>query len=398
MPETNFVDYVKIYCRSGKGGKGSRHFRREKYIPKGGPDGGDGGRGGHIYIRANRNYWTLLHLRYDRHIMATAGEPGGAKRSSGANGEDRLIEVPPGTVVYDADTGEFLMDLCEDGQEEILLHGGRGGLGNTHFKTSTNQAPRYAQPGEPAQERMIVLQLKMLADVGLVGLPNAGKSTLLSVMTAAKPKIANYPFTTLEPNLGMVAYRDNKSFVMADIPGIIEGASEGKGLGLRFLRHIERNALLLFMISCESDNIINEYHLLLKELIKYNEGLGEKKRVLAITKSDLIDDELKEMLRAELPEDLPVIFISSVTGYGMVELKDLLWKELNRETRHEVTQLTHRNMDVTSIIWDRDEEELDSFRKKIDAKEEEEEEDLEEEWDDETIDIEWLDEDPNDDI
>lgn len=395
MPETNFVDYVKIYCRSGKGGKGSRHFRREKYIPKGGPDGGDGGRGGHIYIRANRNYWTLLHLRYDRHIMATAGEPGGAKRSSGANGEDRLIEVPPGTVVYDADTGEFLMDLCEDGQEEILLHGGRGGLGNTHFKTSTNQAPRYAQPGEPAQERMIVLQLKMLADVGLVGLPNAGKSTLLSVMTAAKPKIANYPFTTLEPNLGMVAYRDNKSFVMADIPGIIEGASEGKGLGLRFLRHIERNALLLFMISCESDNIINEYHLLLKELIKYNEGLGEKKRVLAITKSDLIDDELKEMLRAELPEDLPVIFISSVTGYGMVELKDLLWKELNRETRHEVTQLTHRNMDVTSIIWDKDEEELDNFRKKIDAKEEE---DLEEEWDDETIDIEWLDEDPNDDI
>lgn len=398
MPETNFVDYVKIYCRSGKGGKGSRHFRREKYIPKGGPDGGDGGRGGHIYIRANRNYWTLLHLRYDRHIMATAGEPGGAKRSSGANGEDRLIEVPPGTVVYDADTGEFLMDLCEDGQEEILLHGGRGGLGNTHFKTSTNQAPRYAQPGEPAQERMIVLQLKMLADVGLVGLPNAGKSTLLSVMTAAKPKIANYPFTTLEPNLGMVAYRDNKSFVMADIPGIIEGASEGKGLGLRFLRHIERNALLLFMISCESDNIINEYHLLLKELIKYNEGLGEKKRVLAITKSDLIDDELKEMLRAELPEDLPVIFISSVTGYGMVELKDLLWKELNRETRHEVTQLIHRNMDVTSIIWDKDEEELDNFRKKIDAKEEEEEEDLEEEWDDETIDIEWLDEDPNDDI
>ncbi|SUB78049.1 GTPase ObgE [Porphyromonas macacae] len=398
MPETNFVDYVKIYCRSGKGGKGSRHFRREKYIPKGGPDGGDGGRGGHIYIRANRNYWTLLHLRYDRHIMATAGEPGGAKRSSGANGEDRLIEVPPGTVVYDADTGEFLMDLCEDGQEEILLHGGRGGLGNTHFKTSTNQAPRYAQPGEPAQERMIVLQLKMLADVGLVGLPNAGKSTLLSVMTAAKPKIANYPFTTLEPNLGMVAYRDNKSFVMADIPGIIEGASEGKGLGLRFLRHIERNALLLFMISCESDNIINEYHLLLKELIKYNEGLGEKKRVLAITKSDLIDDELKEMLRAELPEDLPVIFISSVTGYGMVELKDLLWKELNRETRHEVTQLAHRNMDVTSIIWDKDEEELDNFRKKIDAKEEEEEEDLEEEWDDETIDIEWLDEDPNDDI
>lgn len=400
MPETNFVDYVKIYCRSGKGGRGSRHFRREKYIPKGGPDGGNGGRGGHIYIRANRNYWTLLHLRYDRHIMATAGEPGGANRSSGANGEDRLIEVPPGTVVYDADTGEYLMDLTTDGQEEILLRGGKGGLGNTNFKTSTNQAPRYAQPGEPAQERMIILQLKMLADVGLVGLPNAGKSTLLSVVTAAKPKIANYPFTTLEPNLGMVAYRDNRSFVMADIPGIIEGAAEGRGLGLRFLRHIERNALLLFMISCESDHIREEYELLLKELLKYNKGLGEKKRVLAITKCDLIDNELKEMLREELPEDLPVVFISAVAEFGMMELKDLLWKELNRETKHEVTELTHRNMDVSSVIWDKDEQELEQFRQRLDEAQatDDEDETWDEEWEDEDIEIEWLDEDPNDDI
>ena len=241
MAESNFVDYVKIYCRSGKGGRGSSHFRREKYIPKGGPDGGDGGRGGHVYLRGNRNYWTLLHLKYERHIMATNGEGGGAKRSFGKDGEDRVIEVPCGTVVYDAETGEFICDVTEDGQKVMLLKGGRGGLGNCHFKTSTNQAPRYAQPGEPAQERMVILQLKLLADVGLVGFPNAGKSTLLSVVSAAKPKIANYPFTTLEPNLGIVSYRDNRSFVMADIPGIIEGASDGKGLGLRFLRHIERN-------------------------------------------------------------------------------------------------------------------------------------------------------------
>lgn len=385
MPESSFVDYVKIYCRSGKGGRGSRHFRREKYIPKGGPDGGDGGRGGHIFIRANRNLWTLLHLRYDRHIMATAGEPGNAKRSTGADGEDRLIEVPPGTVVYDADTGEYLMDLTEDGEQRILLRGGKGGLGNTHFKTSTNQAPRYAQPGEPAQERMIILQLKMLADVGLVGLPNAGKSTLLSVLTAAKPKIANYPFTTLEPNLGMVAYRDNRSFVMADIPGIIEGASEGRGLGLRFLRHIERNALLLFMISCESDHIREDYNLLLNELKQYNEGLGEKKRVLAVTKADLLDDELKEMLREELPDDLPVIFISAVTGEGMMQLKDLLWQELNRETKHEIAELTHRDMDLQSIAWDDEEQALDRFRQNLPT-------DTEEDWDDEDIDIEWLDE------
>lgn len=268
--ESNFVDYVKIYCRSGKGGRGSSHFRREKYIPKGGPDGGDGGRGGHIYLRANRNYWTLLHLKYDRHILATAGKSGSAKRSTGGDGEDRVIEVPTGTVVYDAETGEFICDLTEHEQQVMLLRGGKGGKGNTHFKTSTNQAPRYAQPGEPARERTIILQLKMLADVGLVGLPNAGKSTLLSVITAAKPKIANYPFTTLEPNLGIVSYRDNKSFVMADIPGIIEGASEGKGLGLRFLRHIERNALLLFMIPADTQHIREEYELLLSELVKYN--------------------------------------------------------------------------------------------------------------------------------
>lgn len=354
MAESNFVDYVKIYCRSGKGGRGSTHFRREKYIPKGGPDGGDGGRGGHVYIRANRNYWTLLHLRYDRHIIATPGGGGSGKRSTGADGEDRVIEVPVGTVVYDAETGEFIMDMKEDGQEAILLRGGRGGKGNTHFKTSTNQAPRYAQPGEPAQERTIILQLKMLADVGLVGLPNAGKSTLLSVLTAAKPKIANYPFTTLEPNLGMVLYRDNRSFVMADIPGIIEGASEGRGLGLRFLRHIERNALLLFMIPADTEHIAKEYDLLLSELVKYNSELADKRKVLAITKCDLIDEELQELLKEDLPAGLPVIFISSATHMNLVELKDLLWKELSRETKHQVESIVYKAMDIQSLAWDDD--------------------------------------------
>lgn len=354
MAESNFVDYVKIYCRSGKGGRGSTHFRREKYIPKGGPDGGDGGRGGHVYIRANRNYWTLLHLRYDRHIIATPGGGGSGKRSTGADGEDRVIEVPVGTVVYDAETGEFIMDMKEDGQEAILLRGGRGGKGNTHFKTSTNQAPRYAQPGEPAQERTIILQLKMLADVGLVGLPNAGKSTLLSVLTAAKPKIANYPFTTLEPNLGMVLYRDNRSFVMADIPGIIEGASEGRGLGLRFLRHIERNALLLFMIPADTEHIAKEYDLLLSELVKYNSELADKRKVLAITKCDLIDEELQELLKEDLPEGLPVIFISSAAHMNLVELKDLLWKELSRETKHQVESIVYKAMDIQSLAWDDD--------------------------------------------
>lgn len=382
MAESNFVDYVKIYCRSGKGGRGSSHFRREKYIPKGGPDGGDGGRGGHVYIRANGNYWTLLHLRYERHIMGTAGQGGSGKRSTGADGEDRTIEVPVGTVVYDAETGEFIMDLNRDGQVEMLLKGGRGGKGNTHFKTATNQAPRYAQPGEPAQERTVILQLKMLADVGLVGLPNAGKSTLLSVLTAAKPKIANYPFTTLEPNLGMVQYRDNRSFVMADIPGIIEGASEGKGLGLRFLRHIERNALLLFMIPADMEHIAQEYQLLLSELTKYNAELADKRKVLAITKCDLIDQELQELLRAELPEGLPVIFISAVAHMGLVELKDLLWKELNRETKHQVESIVHKAMDIKSLEWDDDWDDAPEI--------EEDEEYDEEDWGEDTdIEIDW---------
>ena len=356
MAESNFVDYVKIYCRSGKGGRGSSHFRREKYIPKGGPDGGDGGRGGHVYLRGNRNYWTLLHLKFERHIMATSGEGGGAKRSFGKDGEYRVIEVPCGTVVYDAETGEYICDVTEDGQEVMLLKGGRGGQGNWHFKTSTNQAPRYAQPGEPAQERKVILQLKLLADVGLVGFPNAGKSTLLSVVSAAKPKIANYPFTTLEPNLGIVSYRDHRSFVMADIPGIIEGASEGKGLGLRFLRHIERNSLLLFMIPADSDDIKKEYEILHNELVKYNPELLTKSRVLAITKSDMLDNELMEALEQELPEGVPHVFISSITQQGITELKDLLWKELNKETFHEVERIVHKDIDVSSIPFDDDDD------------------------------------------
>ncbi|MDR1343817.1 MAG: GTPase ObgE [Tannerellaceae bacterium] len=350
---SNFVDYVKIYCRSGKGGRGSSHFRREKYIPKGGPDGGNGGKGGSVYLRGNRNYWTLLHLKYERHVIATAGEGGSAKRSSGKDGENRIIEVPCGTVVYDAETGEYLCDVTGDGQEVLLLQGGRGGLGNWNFKTSTNQAPRYSQPGEPATERKIILQLKLLADVGLVGFPNAGKSTLLSVVSAAKPKIANYPFTTLEPNLGIVSYRDNRSFVMADIPGIIEGASEGKGLGLRFLRHIERNSLLLFMIPADTAGIRKEYDVLHNELVQYNPELLSKSRALAITKSDMLDDELTEALSEDLPEGIPVVFISSVTGQGITELKDILWKELNRETFHEPEHIVHKNLDVSTLtIYD----------------------------------------------
>lgn len=354
MAESNFVDYVKIYCRSGKGGRGSTHFRREKYIPKGGPDGGNGGRGGHIFLRGNRNYWTLLHLKYDRHVMATGGASGTGKRSSGKDGEDRVIEVPCGTVVYDAETGEFICDVTSDGQEVMLLKGGRGGLGNWNFKTATNQAPRFAQPGEPAQERMVILQLKLLADVGLVGFPNAGKSTLLSVVSAAKPKIANYPFTTLEPNLGIVSYRDNRSFVMADIPGIIEGASEGKGLGLRFLRHIERNSLLLFMIPADADDIRKEYEILHNELVTYNPDLLEKRRVLAITKSDMLDDELEEALKEELPEDVPSVFISSITGKGITLLKDILWRELNQENFHEVERIVHKSLDLSTLTFDDD--------------------------------------------
>ena len=331
MSESNFVDYVKIFCISGKGGKGSTHFRRAKYIPKGGPDGGDGGRGGHVYLKGNRHLWTLLHLKYERHIIATPGEGGGAKGCTGKDGEDRYIEVPCGTVAYDGDSGEFICDVTDDGQIVRLLKGGKGGRGNIHFKTSTNQAPRYSQPGEPGEERSIVLQLKLLADVGLVGFPNAGKSTLLSVITAAKPKIANYPFTTLEPNLGMVKYRDNQSFIVADIPGIIEGASEGKGLGLRFLRHIERNSLLLFMIPVDTGDLRKEYDILSAELEKYNPDLAVKSRVLAITKSDLIDEELKNALSQRIPEKLPYVFISSVAHWGLDELKDLLWAELNKE-------------------------------------------------------------------
>ena len=332
MPESNFVDYVKIYCRSGKGGKGSMHLRHVKYQPNGGPDGGDGGKGGSIILRGNHNYWTLLHLKYQRHIKAEHGGNGGRDKCHGTDGKDVYIDVPCGTVVYDAETGKFICDVMHDGQEVMLLKGGRGGLGNYQFRTSTNQAPRYAQPGEPMQEMTVIMELKLLADVGLVGFPNAGKSTLLSTVSSARPKIANYPFTTLEPSLGIVEYHDRKSFVMADIPGIIEGASEGKGLGLRFLRHIERNSLLLFMVPGDTDDIKREYEILLKELTNFNPDMLDKHRVLAVTKCDLLDEELIEMLKETLPEDLPVVFISAVTGQGIAELKDILWKELNSES------------------------------------------------------------------
>lgn len=330
--ESNFVDYVKIYCRSGKGGRGSMHMHRAKYMPNGGPDGGDGGRGGNVYLRGNHNYWTLLHLCYERHVFAGHGGNGSKCCSHGSDGEDRYIDVPPGTVAYDAETGKYVCDVTDDGQVVMLLKGGRGGRGNFQFRTSTNQAPRYAQPGEPMQEMMVILELKLLADVGLVGFPNAGKSTLLSSLSSARPKIANYPFTTLEPSLGIVPYRDGRSFVMADIPGIIEGASEGRGLGLRFLRHIERNSLLLFLVPGDTSDIRHEYEVLLGELRQYNPGLLDKHRILAVTKSDLLDDELIQLLQAELPSDLPVVFISAVAGKGIDELKDLLWKELNSES------------------------------------------------------------------
>ena len=345
MAASNFVDYVKIYCRSGKGGAGSMHLHREKYITKGGPDGGDGGRGGHIILRGNKNYWTLIHLRYARHIYAGDGESGGASRSFGKSGGDEIIDVPCGTVVYDAENGDFLCDITEDGQEVILLKGGRGGQGNWHFRTSTNQTPRFAQPGEARIEKTIILQLKVLADVGLVGFPNAGKSTLLSVVSAAKPEIADYPFTTLVPNLGIVSYRDSKSFVMADIPGIIEGAAEGKGLGLRFLRHIERNAILLFMVPADSDDICEEYRILLNELNKYNPQLMDKQRILAVTKCDMLDDELIAAVRKELPLNVQAVFISSISGLGLMELKDLIWEELNKET-NKVVEFIHRPMEI----------------------------------------------------
>jgi len=329
MADTNFVDYVKIHCKSGKGGAGSAHLRREKFVPKGGPDGGDGGRGGHIILEGSRNKWTLLHLKYKKHIKAGSGEAGGAQKKSGANGEDAIIEVPLGTIARDAESGEYLFEITEHGQQKVLLKGGRGGLGNDHFKSSTFQTPRFAQPGEDGEEGWKILELKVLADVGLVGFPSSGKSTLLSVVSAAKPKIAEYHFTTLTPNLGIVGHREEKSFVMADIPGIIEGAHEGKGLGLRFLRHIERNPMLLFLVPADSDDHVKEYDILLNELKKYNPELLDKQRFLTISKADMLDEELMSEISAEL-KGIPHLFFSSVTGYNVPQLKDKIWEILNR--------------------------------------------------------------------
>ena len=377
----NFIDYVKIYCRSGKGGAGCMHLHRAKYLPKGGPDGGDGGKGGSVILRGNRNLWTLLHLKYQKHIMATDGGKGGQSRSFGKDGEDKIIEVPCGTVVYDGETGEYICEVKAHDERVVLLKGGRGGLGNWHFRTATNQAPRYAQPGEPAQERTVIMQLKVLADVGLVGFPNAGKSTLLSVVSAAKPEIADYPFTTLTPQLGIVSYRDGRSFCMADIPGIIEGASEGKGLGLRFLRHIERNAVLLFMVPATSEDIQGEYKILLRELEKYNPELLSKARILAISKMDVprVDDEGNELpeidfdaLRKEL--EIPVIPISSLTNDGIDELKDQLWTELNKE-QNQVIEISHAPIDVTLIEKEEPEAQEDDEEQTIYLNE------VEEEWD-----------------
>ena len=336
MASSNFVDYVKIYARSGNGGPGSCHFRREKYIEFGGPDGGDGGRGGHVILRGNSQYWTLIHLKYQRHQMAENGEGGSGAKSHGRDGKDIILDVPLGTVAKDAETGEVVAEVTEDRQEVILVRGGRGGLGNWHFRTATNQAPRYAQPGEPMQEGWFILELKVLADVGLVGFPNAGKSTLLSVVSAAKPKIADYAFTTLEPNLGIVEVRDGHSFVMADIPGIIEGAHEGRGIGTRFLRHIERNSVLLFMVPADTKEIVREYNILLNELRQYNPEMLDKRRLLAITKSDMLDEELTEALSQELDaapalRGIPRLFISSVAGLHIRELKDMLWSALTEE-------------------------------------------------------------------
>lgn len=364
MASSNFVDYVKIFCKSGKGGPGSKHLYRDKLTMKGGPDGGDGGRGGHIILRGSKNHWTLIHLKYARHIHAGDGESGGLSRSFGKEGDDKIIEVPCGTVVYDAETGEFLCDITEDGEEVVLVNGGRGGQGNWHFRSSTNQTPRFAQPGEPSIEKTVILQLKVLADVGLVGFPNAGKSTLLSVVSAAKPEIADYPFTTLVPNLGIVAYRDNKSFVMADIPGIIEGAAEGRGLGLRFLRHIERNSILLFMIPADCDDIVAEYNILLNELKQYNPELVDKQRILAITKCDMLDDELIDEVKKTVPKDIETVFISSVSGMGISELKDLIWTEINKES-NKVVEITHRPMEIA----------YHEVEEEIEEEEEEEEED-----------------------
>ncbi|MBR2450864.1 MAG: GTPase ObgE [Paludibacteraceae bacterium] len=377
MASSSFIDYVKIYCRSGKGGAGSMHFHRAKYVPKGGPDGGDGGRGGHIILRGNRNLWTLLHLKYQKHLFATDGGHGGPSRSFGKDGEDKIIEVPCGTVVYNGDTGEFLCEIKEHQEEIILFRGGKGGLGNWHFRTATNQAPRYAQPGEPCMEANVILQLKVLADVGLVGFPNAGKSTLLSVVSAAKPEIADYPFTTLTPQLGIVSYRDNQSFCMADIPGIIEGAAEGRGLGLRFLRHIERNAVLLFMVPVITEDIKKEYEILLSELEKYNPQLLTKARILAISKCDIADPEIDlNKLTKELSEDLgiSVICFSSASGTGLTELKDMLWEELNKE-QNQVIEISHSPIDVKVIERDEEPEEEDDEPHTIYLNE------VEEEWD-----------------
>ena len=329
VKNSNFVDYVKIFCRSGKGGAGSSHFHRDKTTAKGGPDGGDGGNGGHIILRGNQQMWTLLHLRYKKHIFAEHGGTGSGNHKYGKDGESKIVEVPLGTIARDAETGKQLCEITEDREEFVLVKGGIGGRGNSHFKSPTNQSPRYAQPGGDIIEGWFILELKVLADIGLVGFPNAGKSTLLSVVSAAKPEIANYPFTTLVPNLGIVSYRDDKSFIMADIPGIIEGAAEGKGLGLRFLRHIERNSSLLFIIPADAEDIVKEYEILIGELKKYNPELLDKDRILAISKSDMLDEELKEEIAFELPKDIPSLFISSIAQEGITEMKDLIWKKLN---------------------------------------------------------------------
>lgn len=330
VKNSNFVDYVKIFCRSGKGGAGSAHFLRDRNTAKGGPDGGDGGNGGHIIVKGNEQMWTLLHLKYQKHIFAEHGGAGSGNHKHGKDGESSYLEVPLGTIGKDAETGKALFEITENGQEHIMVKGGMGGKGNSHFKSSTNQSPRYAQPGIDVTESWFILELKVLADIGLVGFPNVGKSTLLSVVSAAKPEIANYPFTTLVPNLGIVSYHDHKSFIMADIPGIIEGAAEGKGLGLRFLRHIERNSTLLFLVPADSDDIVKEYKILLGELQKYNPELLDKDRILAVSKSDMLDEELKKEIEKELPKDLPSLFISSVAQEGLTELKDLIWKKLNK--------------------------------------------------------------------
>ena len=383
MADTNFIDYVKILCRSGKGGAGSRHYHRAKYVPKGGPDGGDGGRGGHIILRGNSHMWTLLPLKYRRHIFAENGQSGGENRSSGKDGEEVIVDVPCGTVVFDAETGDYLCEVTDDGEEVKLLRGGRGGLGNWHFKSPTNRTPRYAQPGEPAIEKAVVLELKLLADVGLVGFPNAGKSTLLSALSAARPKIADYPFTTMEPQLGIVEYRDRQSFVMADIPGIIEGASEGKGLGLRFLRHIERNAVLLFMVPADADDIAEQYHILLDELIRFNPQLEDKQRILAVSKSDMLDEELKEELAKTLPEGVPSVFISAVTGEGLTELKDMLWGAITDESNRIATpSITHRPLDRRHRVQEEDEFIFEQEAMPVDEEELDlEDEDWDEDWD-----------------